>query len=424
MWRKRRHLVVFLLFLAGIINYMDRSALSIAAPAVAADLHLQPSELGLIFSSFFFGYAIFNFIGGYLSDRAGAHRVFSLAMGVWSVFCGLTGLAAGFVSMLLIRIGFGIGEGPFSATANKVVSNWFPRREAAGAIGMANGGTPLGGAIAGPLVGLCVVQFGWRVSFFVVAAIGLVWLVFWLSLASNSPDTDSRVSAEERRDIAADRPAALAPHEGPAAGLGGFLRDPIVLATAFAFFGYNYVLFFFLTWFPSYLTMARGLSLRDMSIVTVIPWILGCVGLIGGGFLSDAIYRRTGDALFSRKVILTVCLGVAALSIILAGLMTTAASAVALVAVAVCALYLTGSIYWAIVQDTVPAEHVGGVGGFVHGLANTAGIIGPAVTGYLVQATGSFTSAFVLAGAIAVLGVLAVLVFVRAPRDLVAVSSG
>ncbi|MEH3147394.1 MAG: MFS transporter [Methylobacterium frigidaeris] len=423
MFRKRRHLVILLLFLAGIINYMDRAALSIAAPAVTADLQLTPAELGLVFSSFFFGYAIFNFIGGYLADRAGPFRIFSLSMGVWSAFCALTGLATGFVSMLLIRIGFGIGEGPFSATANKVVSNWFPRREVGGAIGIANGGTPLGGAIAGPLVGLCVAQFGWRVAFFVVAAIGLVWLVFWLKLAGNAPETDARVSAEERREIAADRPPALAA-EGGSGGLGSYLRDPIVLATAFAFFGYNYILFFFLTWFPSYLTMARGLSLKEMSIVTVIPWILGCLGLIGGGLLSDALYRRTGDALFSRKAILASCLGVAAVSIIVAGFMTTAFSAVALVALAVFALYLTGSIYWAIIQDTVPAAHVGGVGGFVHGLANTAGIIGPAVTGYMVQASGSFTSAFALAGSIAVLGVVTVLIFVRPPRDALAVSRG
>ena len=94
MWKKRRHLAVFLLFLAGIINYMDRSALSIAAPAVSGDLGLSPSEMGLVFSSFFFGYAIFNFIGGLISDKAGPYRVFSLSMAVWSVFCGLTGLAA------------------------------------------------------------------------------------------------------------------------------------------------------------------------------------------------------------------------------------------------------------------------------------------------------------------------------------------
>ncbi|MBE9603962.1 MFS transporter [Acetobacteraceae bacterium H6797] len=416
MWKKRRHLVIFLLFLAGIINYMDRSALSIAAPAVSTDLGLSPSQMGLIFSSFFFGYAIFNFIGGYMSDKAGPHRVFSLSMAVWSAFCAFTGLATGFISMLLIRVGFGVGEGPFSSTANKMVSNWFPRREAGTAIGIANGGTPLGGAIAGPLVGFVVLHFGWRLSFFVVAAIGFIWLLFWLMLASNDPQKDPRVSAEEKADIAGDRPEPIVATTSSGAGLGQYLKKPVVLATAFAFFGYNYILFFFLTWFPTYLTKARGLSMHDMSLVTVIPWILGCVGLILSGVVTDAIYRRTGNALFSRKIVLVVCLAAAALGIILAGFMTTATSAVALVALTVFALYLTGAIYWAIVQDVVPPHRVGGVSGFIHGLANTAGIIGPAVTGFIVEGTGSFTSAFVLAGGIAVLGVVAVLVFVKAPR--------
>jgi MFS transporter, ACS family, hexuronate transporter len=419
MWKKRRHLVIFLLFLAGIINYMDRSALSLAAPAVSADLGLTPSELGWVFGSFFFGYALFNFVGGYMSDRAGPFRVFSLSMTVWSAFCALTGMATGFISMLLIRVGFGIGEGPFSATANKMVSNWFPRREIGSAIGIANAGTPLGGAIAGPLVGFTVIHFGWRVSFFVVAAIGFVWLLFWLKLASNDPQTDDRVAAEERREVAADRPAPVA-HAADGAGLGTYLKNPVVLATAFAFFGYNYILFFFLTWFPSYLIRERGLSLHDMSLVTVIPWILGCVGLLLSGFTTDFIYRRTGNALFSRKIVLTVSLAVAAAGIILAGFMTTATSAVALVAVTVFALYMTGAIYWAIVQDVVPGQYVGGVSGFAHGLANTAGIIGPPITGYIVQGTGSFTSAFVLAGGIAVLGVLAVAIFVRAPQKVAA----
>jgi ACS family hexuronate transporter-like MFS transporter len=413
MWKKRRWLLAGLMFLAGIVNYMDRSALSIAAPVMSTDLSLSPVELGYVFSSFFFGYAIFNFVGGLLADRLGPFRVMSIAMGVWSVFCAATAFAGGFVSLLVIRVIFGVGEGPFSTTLNRQVANWFPRKEVGAAVGITNGGTPLGGAIAGPLVGFCVITFGWRPAFVIVGIFGLIWLAAWLLLASNDPETDPRVSAAERQEILSGRPHVVGSFHGP--GLLQHLLRPIVLATAFAFFGYNYILFFFISWFPSYLTMARHLSMKDMSLVTVIPWVLGCVGLVGGGFLVDFVYRRTGNALFSRKIVLVCCLGAAAVAIALAGQMTTATSAVALVAVTIFALYLTGSTYWAIVQDAVPRENVGGVGGFVHGLANCSGIIGPTITGYIVQETGSFNSAFALAGAIAVVGVLGVLVFVREP---------
>ncbi len=411
MLRKKRWQMVLLLFVAGIINYLDRSALSVAAPLVMRDLALTPADLGLVFSSFFVGYALFNFIGGWASDKLGGKRVFTLAMSVWSTFCALTAAAGGFASLLVIRVCFGVGEGPLSSTMNKVVNTWFPHREAASAVGYANCGTPLGGAIAGPVVGLMAVALGWRAAFVAIGLIGFAWLFFWIRLATETPREHPTITAEELHEI---EDGHAAPAAGlPAQPLGFYLKQPVVLATGLAFFGYNYILFFFLTWFPSYLTMAQHLSIKDMSIATVLPWMLGFCGLAAGGALSDAVFRRTGRALFARKLVLTVCLSLAAVSVALAGLVTTAGSALMLMSAAVFFLYLTGSTYWAILQDTVRGENIGGVGGFIHMMANCAGIIGPAVTGFIVQSTGAFTSAFVLAGGIAILGVLCVLVFVK-----------
>jgi MFS transporter, ACS family, hexuronate transporter len=241
--------------------------------------------------------------------------------------------------------------------------------------------------------------------------LGFVWLAFWMWFATEKPRDHPTITHEELREIEDDH---ADPTVGlPAQPLGFYLRQPVVLATGLAFFGYNYILFFFLTWFPSYLTMAQGLSIKDMSIATVLPWILGFGGLALGGYVSDAVFRRTGRALFARKVVLTVCLSAAGIAVALAGLVTTVGSALALMSVAVFFLYLTGSTYWAILQDTVRGENIGGVGGFIHMMANCAGIVGPAVTGFIVQSTGAFTSAFVLAGAIAIAGVGCVLIFVR-----------
>lgn len=410
MLAKLRWQMAAMLFIAGIINYLDRSALSVAAPLVSRDLKLGPGAMGLIFSSFFLGYALFNFVGGWAADRFGGKRVFTLAMALWSAFCALTAAATGFFSMFVIRVIFGVGEGPLCSTMNKLVNNWFPHRESGTAIGFVNCGTPLGGAIAGPLVGLLAVAFGWRVSFVAIGVLGFIWLGFWIFRVADTPVRHPRITLAERAEIEADRPVATA---GATRPLGFYLRQPMVLATALAFFGYNYILFFFLTWFPSYLTMARHMSLRDMSLATALPWTLGFVGLLLGGVVSDMVARRTGRPLQARKLVLTVCLAVAAVCVALAGLVTTVAGALSLMAAAVFFLYLTGSTYWAIVQDTVQGENVGGVGGFVHAIANCAGIIGPTVTGFLVQYTGAFTSAFVLAGGFAVLGVLAVAVLVR-----------
>ena len=420
MFRSQRWFVVGLLFLAGVINYLDRAALSIAAPLIQKDLDFSHAQMGIVFSSFFIGYALFNFVGGVLSDKIGAKKVFGASMGIWSLFCGATALASSLVSLIVLRVLFGMGEGPFSSSNSKMVNNWFPRREVASAIGVISSGTPLGGALAGPVVGYMAIRFGWRWAFVAIMVLGLLWLVVWTLTTTEQPQQDKRVKPEELALIVAGQQQASSMEhapEGEKVGLKFYLKQPIILATAFAFFAYNYVLFFFLSWFPTYLTEAHHMSLHDMSIATVIPWVLGSIGLAAGGFITDTILRVTGKPLLARRIVLSVCLGVAAVCVGFAGRVESMEGAVALMSVSIFFLYVTGAVYWAVIQDTVRRENVGGVGGFVHLLANLAGVIGPAVTGFIVQAThGAYGSAFVLAGAVAVAGALCSLIWIREPR--------
>jgi len=405
MFTKGRTIVLVLLFLAGVVNYLDRSALSIAAPFITEDLHLSPTQMGIVFSSFSVGYAIFNFIGGMASDKYGAKLTLFVAMVVWSLFSGSIALAFSLTSLIVIRVLFGMGEGPLSATINKMVNNWFPSDKRASAIGLANSGTPLGGAISGPIVGIIAVNYGWKISFILIMVIGLLWAAGWWIFIKDKPAGESKQtngSAKPGQDLS-----------GKKIPMTFYLKQKTVLFTAFAFFAYNYILFFFLTWFPSYLTDARGLSIKEMSVVTVIPWVLGFIGLASGGLVSDFVYKKVGKALFARKVVLVTCLFLSAVCIGIAGLVTTTVSAVSLVALSVFFLYLTGAIYWAIVQDVVDQKNVGSVGGFMHFLANTAGIIGPTLTGFLVEKSGTYTAAFLLAGGLAVFASLAVIKFVK-----------
>lgn len=398
-------IILIFLFLAGVINYLDRSALSVAAPFIQEDLKLTPGQMGIIFSSFSIGYAIFNFVGGVASDKFGAKITLFVAMIVWSLFSGAIVLVVGFVSLFIVRILIGMGEGPLSATINKMVNNWYPPSKRATAVGLANSGTPLGGAISGPIVGYIALHLGWRVSFVAIMVIGLIWAISWWFFAKEKPDYIEETKIDEKADIAPVTTFKL----------GYYLKNPTVLFTAFAFFAYNYILFFFLTWFPSYLVDARNLSIENMSLITVIPWVLGFLGLAMSGIVSDFVYKHTVQkgVLFSRKVVLVVCLFLSAVCIGISGIVTTTAGAVTLVALSVLFLYLTGAIYWAIVQDVVDSNNVGSVGGFMHLLANTAGIIGPTITGYIIQTTGTYTAAFLLAGGLAVIASIAVIFFVK-----------
>ncbi|MCA3779366.1 MAG: MFS transporter [Burkholderia sp.] len=408
---------VFLLFLVYGINYLDRVALSIVAPIVQTDLGIDAAQMGLVFSTFFIGYALFNFIGGLASDRLGPKLVYVLSVGLWSVFCGMTALTVGFVSLLIVRLLFGMAEGPLCSAANKMVNNWLPRDAAATAMGLLSAGSPLGGAIAGPIVGLLAAQFGWRPAFWIVCAIGLAWVVVWMMSTTDRPAAPANDASNALRAPAATLAASTtADAATPSHTLAHYVRQPRILATAAAFFSYNYVLFFFLSWFPSYLVRAHHLNIKEMSVATVVPWLVGTVGLACGGAISDGLYRLTGNLLLSRRIVLVTCLLGAGACVAIAGAVQSTQGAVVLMSISLFFLYVTGAIYWAIVQDVVHPARVGGVSGFLHCMGSLSGVIGPAVTGLIVERSGSFASAFVLAGAIALVGAMLAGVFVRNAR--------
>ncbi|MCX9024032.1 MFS transporter [Citrobacter portucalensis] len=406
--------VAWLLFFAGVINYLDRTALSIVAPLIEKDLSLTSTEMGIIFSSFFFGYALFCAVGGYAADRFGPTKTMKYAMGLWSFFCGLTAAASGFLSLLGLRVLFGMSEGPLGSTFNKTVNNWFPQKETSSAVGFANAGTPLGGAIAGPVVGLLAVQFGWRVSFLIIMLFGFIWLLFWRKRVCDFPQNHPDITAAELKLLEDDQKnRELTSTVQGKKTVGYYLRQPTVWATAVAFFTYNYLLVFFLSWFPLYLTKTHGLNIHDMSIANAIPWICGALGMPLGGYLCDRLFIKTGNALKARKTVLSFCLLISACCISSVVLIDTMVPAVILMSVTVFFLYGTGAIYWSIIQDTVQKHSVGSISGVMHLIGNAAGVIGPTVTGIIIDKTGSFSATFFIAGGIAIAGTLIVLFFIR-----------
>ena len=414
-------ITVFMLFLVYGINYLDRIALSLTAPLIQKDLGIDAAQMGIVFSSFFVGYALFNFLGGLASDRLGPKLVYILAVTLWSIFCGLTAVAVGFASLLVLRVLFGMAEGPLCAGANKMVNNWMPHDIAATAMGLLSAGSPLGGAIAGPVIGLLAINFGWRPAFWIICVIGLVWAVVWMFLTADNPGRSRFVTSRDAAPTASRHPGNAVSATGSSAGaaslpLTAWLKQPLIIAAAVAFFSYNYVLFFFLSWFPSYLVQAHHLNIKQMSFATVVPWLVGTVGLAAGGAISDAIFRWTGKLMLSRKIVLVTCLLATGLCVGVAGSVHTAVNAVALMSVALFLLYVTGALYWAIVQDVVHPDKVGSVSGCMHCVGSLSGVVGPAVTGFLVERTGSFATAFVLAGAVALAGALLSGLFIRDTR--------
>ncbi|WP_409308124.1 MFS transporter [Pectobacterium sp. B1J-3] len=415
---KYRWVVALLLFLAGMLNYLDRAALSVMAPLIKKDLHIDDAQMGILFSCFFVGYCLFCFIGGWGADKYGPRKVFAWAAGLWSVFCGATAIVSGFAHLLVVRVLFGIGEGPMGTTTNKSISNWFPKREVGRAVGLTNAGQPLGAALAAPVVGLVGLSFGWRISFIVIALLGFVWLAFWLIFFRDKPELHHRVSEEETALIVSQRPAASSNHvvkEGTSDqhSIFYYVFSMPVLGVAAAFFCFNYIQFFFLSWLPSYLTDFQHLDIKSMSIIGILPWLGATCGFIGGGIISDWLYRTTGNFLFSRKLVIFCGLAIAAVCVMLTAYASNVTMAVGLITVASIFAYMTPQACWSLLQDIVPAARIGSAGGFVHLLANLAGILSPGITGFLIQYGGGYQSAFMLASILAVLGIVVLVLFVR-----------
>lgn len=415
MFKKYRWNVLAIMSCGSFLNYVDRASLAIAAPFIVKEFHFTPMMMGTIFSAFFFCYAFFNFIGGYLSDIYGPKKTLAVAMVVWSVFAGAPALAWSFSSFIVFRILFGIGEGPQGSVSNKMVNNWFPSTERARAKGTSDCGFSLGAALAGPVVGLIALRWSWRISFLILTVAGLVWTVIWLKYVTDSPAQHPKVSSAELAEIQHKKISASPLATGHSVLF--YMKQPVIIAVSIAYFAFAYSTYFFMTWFPSYLVMARHLSIKNMSIVSVIPWGLGALGYVFGGTLSDYLVKKGKEPIMARRIVIATCLLGASVSIVLCGFATTATTAVALMSIGILCLHFANPCFWATVQDSVAPNRVGGVGGFVHFVSNIAGIFAPSITGLIVQRTHQFTSAFLVAGILCISGGLTVAFFAKAIRE-------
>ncbi len=411
-----RFVVAIILFFAGTINFMDRAAIGILAPYIQHDLGLDAAAMGIVFSTFFMGYALFSFIGGYFSDRAGPRRTYAVAGIAWSIFCGLTGVVTGFWQLLVVRVLFGFAEGPMSSTTNRTCASWFPRQEAARAVGFTFSGQTFGSAIAAPLVVLAAATFGWRVAFMTLTALGLIWAVLWIIFVNDHPDQSRFVGKVEADFIRAGQTgvtgATLVDENTP---LLACLRRPAVIALGVALFGINYTLYIFISWMPTYLHDSMGVDMKQMAVAAMIPWIGGFVGYIGGGWLADKVYRKATNKLAARKIFITIPTTLVAACLVALLFVNSITQAVFLLSAALLMLTVGTQAVWASISEVVPSSRVGGTGGFVHFLANLSGILSPAVTGFAVKYIGGYDAAFLLAAGIALVATVIVTVLVKRP---------
>ncbi len=397
--RRMRVLALTLLMIAGTVNYLDRSALSIGNSSIRASLHLSDGQMGLLLSAFAVAYGLAQLPIGILIDRYGPRRLMSLGLVLWSGAQIGAGFVGGFGQFVFARAALGIGESPMYLAGTKVCSNWFQAPARAFPIGLFNASSALGPAIAPSVLTALMLAFGWRAMFVIIGIAGLAIAVLW-TLLYRDP-AQHGISPDEQRWIHADDEAA--DQDATLTGWTGLLRETTTWGMATGFVGVIYLTWLYGAWLPDYLQRARHLSLAQAGIWTTVPQACGFGGALLGGVASRTLSRRGMAPLASCRLPLVVAMLLTGVCTAGATLVQGTAAAILLVSVALFAGSLASSCGWAMAAVATTPDKVA----TLEAIQNVGGSVGaglaPALTGFTVQLTGSFTPALLLAAGIAIL---------------------
>jgi ACS family glucarate transporter-like MFS transporter len=408
----RRYWIYFLLFLFNVICYLDRINMSVAGRSVAQEFALSPVALGYLLSSFLWAYVIMMLPSGRMVDGLGAHRMAAIGAAVWSIAQMLSGTAIGFVTLLLTRLGLGVGEAPTFPVSYRSVRDWAPYTERGLAVGCIQAGTLLGPALSAPAVAWLIAATSWRVSFIVTGAIGLVWVAVWLALVS-TPERTKWLPEPERRRILAERHAgaSMAAHGG--IGYRGLLRSPSMWGLAISQGCGVYTVYLYLSWLPNYLQTARHLSLVQSGVFTSVPFFVGAAVIVLTNWIGDRILTPDTMRNGGRRIVVVACLLLSSLGLAI----PFTDSLTMLVILTIFPVSFGGTATAtnaALCNDLLRSqEDSGRAFAFMVLGGNVFGLLAPIVTGYIVQATGSFASAFMLAGVLSLVGATVSLTLTR-----------
>lgn len=405
----RVRLLMLALISAGtLINYLDRTVISVAAPFLAKDLHLDYAVLGLAFSAFSWTYAAAQIPGGIALDRFGVRLTYFVSVTAWSICTALQGLATSLVTLLTARLALGVAEAPAFPSNSRVLSTWFPQWERARATSVYAIGQYFGLAFLSPLLFWISSTLGWRALFLLVGILGVLFGLLWVAVY-REPHRSQRVNVAELDYIAAggglgDRRAAT-PFDWH--NVVFLLRHRQILGASIGQFASNCTLVFFLTWFPTYLATEHHMGWLKVGFFAVLPFIAATLGVVTGGAASDLLLQRTGSANIARKSPV-ICGLVLASTIVAANFLHRDAWVITVMSLAffgqgMCNLGFT------LITDIAPKPLMGLATGIFNLCANLAGIVTPVVVGLVVAATGSFVWALAFIALMAVIGALSYL---------------
>ncbi|WP_447195562.1 MFS transporter [Streptomyces hebeiensis] len=378
------------------IAYLDRAALSVAMPYMSKEFHISSAVQGVMLSAFFWTYALFQIPSGWLLDRFGPRVIYPVAVGWWSIWTALTALAQGVGSVMVFRLGLGIGEAPVQPANIKVVSRWFPRKERAFASSLFDMGQQIGTALSIPVVTALALFGGWRLAFIVIGVTGLLWIVGWVAVY-REPGEHPRVSAAELAHIRSDQgPTAGEEPVGANTPWRELLGDSQVWALMTGYVFRSLAGAFFLTWYPSYLLDDRGFSEADFGMVGWIPSLIAIGSTVLGGVVSDRMLASGLSTNLARKVPIVTGLGLSA-CIGFAPFVESNAALMVVLTVSSAAHSFAGAAILSLPAEVArSSESVGAVAGFQNFGSQVGNLLSPIVIGlFLAAGDGSYVGPLV-----------------------------
>ena len=398
--------ILALITLATMLNYVDRSVMGVAQPAIAKELAITPPVMGLIFSAFSWTYALAQLPGGLLLDKLGSRLTYALSLGLWSLATMVHGLMTSVVGLFSARLALGLAEAPCFPANSRILSTWFPQTERARANGVYSVGQYIGLGFMIPVLTWISVQFGWRALFYLFGGAGVLFALVWYALY-REPHESRRANQAELDHIAAGGGlgSQQAKFSFSWAKVRALLGRRQILGASIGQFCGNSTLVFFLTWFPSYLATERGMDWIKSGFAASLPYIAASVGVLLGGVISDGIIRRTGSATLGRK--LPIIAGLLLTStMVLANFVDSNAAVIAIMSVAFFGQGMV-NLGWTLISDVAPKQMIGLTGGVFNFCANLAGIVTPLVVGFVVGSTGSFYGALAYIATLGLVGAAA-----------------
>ncbi|HSV13401.1 MAG TPA: MFS transporter [Tepidisphaeraceae bacterium] len=406
-----RWVICALLFLATTINYMDRQLLGLLAPILEKAIHWTETDYGHIVIAFQAAYAIGQVSCGWLIDRWGTKRGYSLSIIVWSFAAAAHGLARSVLGFGVARFALGLGEAGNFPAAIKTVAEWFPKKERALATGIFNSGSTVGAIIAPLIVPPLALAFGWQAAFVVLGATGLLWLILWLALYDR-PDVSRRVSPSELAYIRSDAEAAttladaVEPAdaaveaviaEPPPVRWGQLLRHRQTWAYNIQSLCVQPIWWFYLFWLPKFFVSHFGLELQKSGQFLAVTYTMSMIGSVSAGLFSAFLLRRGWSVNASRKTALLAC------ALLTIPMTLVAHTRSVWLATALIGLTLAGMQGWAsnaytIVSDLFPKRAVASIVGLGSACGSLAAIVLAEVVGKVLQKTGSYNGLFIVAG--------------------------